>query len=383
MKTMRSRIETLMTDDGKSCFPSFGWFLYTLSLCYQFLSNIRTILYEKGIFRAKKIPCTVISIGNLVAGGTGKTPMTIYLAELVKKNGYRPVVISRGYKGGAETSGGNVCDGKNVLMDVDTAGDEPYMMAKALKDVPILVGRNRLQSCMIALQKFNPDLIILDDAFQHLKLLRDIDLVLLDHSKPLGNQWLLPRGILREPVSALQRGSVFVATRSGTSSVNWPKELDAVLNGKPVFFTTHQPYVSSIEFGITSVLSQNSNTDDHLNLDVLKGKKVYLFSGIVRNSDFRASALEYGCIEVGFLEFSDHHFYSPKELEIIFRNAEKAGAEMLFTTEKDFVRISKTVSWPVDIIVVGVKISFKEDSSLFDSFINKKLKELSASGYPG
>ncbi|MBW2219120.1 MAG: tetraacyldisaccharide 4'-kinase [Deltaproteobacteria bacterium] len=363
-----------MTDDGKGCFPSFAWFLYTVSLCYQFLSNIRTALYEKGIFRAKKMPCTVISIGNLVAGGTGKTPMTIYLAELVKKNGNRPVVISRGYRGGAEKSGGIVCDGKSVLMDAGTAGDEPYMMAKTLKDVPILVGSNRLQSCSIALQKFNPDLIILDDAFQHLKLFRDIDIVLLDHSKPLGNQRFLPRGPLREPVSALKRGSVFITTRSRTSSVNWPKELDAVLNGKPIFFTTHRPYVSSIEFGITSVLSRNINTGDQLNMDVFKGKKAYLFSGIVRNSDFRASILEYGCIEVGFSEFPDHHFYSPKEMETIFHNAEKTGAEMLVTTEKDFVRISKAISWPVDIIVVGVKISFKEDSSLFDSFINKNLK---------
>lgn len=377
MKHIRARIETLMADDGKSSFPSLGWFLFVVSLLYQFLSGIRALLYEKEILKPQKIPCPVISIGNLVAGGTGKTPMTICLAGLAKKNGYNPVVISRGYRGESEKRGGIVSDGKNILMDARTAGDEPYMMAKALKNVPVMVGHDRFQSCTEALQKFNPDLIILDDAFQHLQLLRDMDIVLLDYLKPLGNQQLLPRGPLREPVSALKRGGVFIVTRSGASSPVWPERLTAALNGKPIYFTRHEPYIHNVELGTKSILEGKINIGEQPDMDTIKGKKVYLFSGIARNSDFRRSASKFGCIQTGFSEFPDHHFFSPEELDTIFCNAEKVGAELLVTTEKDFMRMDNTVSWPLDLMVIGVRISFEKGVTLFESLINRKLKEIS------
>lgn len=379
MNRIRARIECLMADDGKNDFPSLGWFLFVLSLIYQFVSQTRALLYEKRVLKAKRIPCPVISVGNLAAGGTGKTPMTIYLAELAKKNGYNPVVVSRGYRGEAEKKGGIVCDGETILMDVRSSGDEPYMMAKSLKSVPVMVGRDRYHSCMVALQKFNPDLIILDDAFQHLQLSRNMDIVLMDHLKPLGNRRLLPRGPLREPVGALKRGDMFVFTRAETSATSWPERLDGVLTGKTLFFTTHQPYLHHLEFGSNSITGGNKRVAEQMGMDIIKGKKMYLFSGIAQNRHFRNSVSAYGGIESGFVEFPDHHFYSMEEMETIFRNSEKTGAELLVTTEKDFMRMTGDVSLPLDLVVIGVRISFKEDAALFESLINEKLEGASHS----
>jgi len=379
MNRIRARIECLMADDGKSDFPSLEWCLFVLSLIYQFVIHFRAFCYEKGVLKRKKISCPVISIGNLVAGGTGKTPMTIYLAGLAKRNGYNPVVVSRGYKGDAETKGGIVCDGRTVLMDARSAGDEPYMMAKTLTSIPVIVGRDRYQSCTVALERFSPDLIILDDAFQHLQLSRDVDIVLMDWLRPVGNGRLLPRGPLREPLRALKRGDIFIFTRSMTTSPSRPEGLGFALTGKPVFFTAHEPYVYRLERGTSSVLEDKLTARGEMDLDIVKGKRVYLFSGIARNSDFRNSLSACGAIESGFLEFPDHHFYSMEEMELIFQNSQKTGAQLLATTEKDFVRIDGNVTWPLDLVVIGIKMSFKEDNPSFESLMNESLKDISRS----
>ena len=379
MSRIRARIECLMADDGKNEFPSLGWFLFLLSLIYQFLTQTRALFYEKGVLKQKKVSCPVISIGNLVAGGTGKTPMTIYLAGLAKRHGYNPVVISRGYKGESETKGGIVSDGETILMDARSAGDEPYMMAESLKNIPVIVGSDRYQSCMVALREFRADLIILDDAFQHLQLSRDMDIVLMDYQRPAGNGRLLPRGPLRESIGALKRGDIFIFTRSVTSSPSWSRELDAELTGKPVFLTTHQPYVHHVEKGTKSMPGDKLTIGEETGLDIVKGKRIYFFSGIARNSEFRNSVSVYGGVEAGFLEFPDHHFYSMEEMEIIFRNSEKGGAELLVTTEKDFMRMSGKVHWPLDLVVIGVKIDLKENKASFENLIDKKLKDISRS----
>jgi tetraacyldisaccharide 4'-kinase len=305
--------------------------------------------------------------------------MTIYLAGLAKRNGYNPVVVSRGYKGGAETKGGIVCDGRTILMDARSAGDEPHMMAKTLNNIPVIVGRDRYQSCTVALEAFSADLIILDDAFQHLQLSRDVDIVLMDYLRPTGNGRLLPRGPLREPLGALKRGDVFIFTRSVTSSPSPPEGLEVALTGKPVFFAAHEPYVYRLERGTKSVLKDKLTADVEIDLDIVKGKRIYSFSGIARNGDFRNSLSACGGVESGFLEFPDHHFYSPEEMELIFQNSEKTGAELLVTTEKDFMRIDGKVTWPLDLVVIGIKISFNENSASFEGLINEKLKDISRS----
>ncbi len=188
--------------------------LMLLSKAYGAGVLLRRDGYASGFLKAKKLPCTVISIGNLTTGGTGKTPMTIYVAERVRRLGYRVAVISRGYKGTAEKSGGIVSDGSAIRMDPVTAGDEPFLLAASLKDIPVLVGHDRYQSGMHAINRFQTEVVILDDAFQHLALFRDLNLLLLDSSLPFGNGHLLPRGTLREPTSALRFSDALVMTRS-------------------------------------------------------------------------------------------------------------------------------------------------------------------------
>ncbi len=188
--------------------------LTLLSKAYGTGVRLRRNAYASGFLKQKKLPCTVISIGNLTTGGTGKTPMTIYVAEQVRRLGYRVAVLSRGYKGAAEKSGGIVSDGNAVLMDPLSAGDEPFLLAASLKGIPVLVGHDRYQSGMHAINRFQTEVVILDDAFQHLALFRDVNLLLLDSSLPFGNGHLLPRGSLREPVSALDFSDALIMTRS-------------------------------------------------------------------------------------------------------------------------------------------------------------------------
>jgi len=186
-------IQAVMTGE-KVAGPILHFLLMFLSMLYGFAVKLRTILYDKKIVKSRKLPCAVISIGNLTVGGTGKTPMTIYIAKLLKGLGYQPAVISRGYKGLAENKGGVVSDRQKVILSPEFAGDEPFMMAQNLKEIPVLVGADRFQIGMTAVTQFSLDVIILDDAFQHRRLYRDLDIVLVDDKSLFGNGYLLPRG---------------------------------------------------------------------------------------------------------------------------------------------------------------------------------------------
>ena len=159
MYSIKKKIESVITGDNKK---GYGWFVPLLSMVskvYGGAVKLRRNFFKKAVFKSKRLPCSIISIGNITAGGTGKTPMTIYVAKVVKQLGYNVAVISRGYKGRAERIGGIVSDGKVLLMTPENAGDEPYMMAKRLKDVPVIVGKNRFKAGRQAIRKFDPDVI--------------------------------------------------------------------------------------------------------------------------------------------------------------------------------------------------------------------------------
>jgi len=377
LNNIKKKIENIMTGKGGSNFSSVEFLLFIISLSYGGLVKLRSAAYQKGIIKSKKLPCKVISIGNITVGGTGKTPMTIYMAELVQRLGYDVVVISRGYKGELEKIGGIVSNGKKVLMGPEKAGDEPFMLAARLKNISVIVGKNRFEAGMQAVKKFNPDVIVLDDAFQHLKLKRDIDLVLLDSNSPFGNLNLLPRGILREPVSVLLRADALIMTRSGRASETEMKKsltgLKEFTRSKPVFKTSHAPYAYIVKKGKHIPFESISTSSFLYDFNFLKDRRVFAFAGIARNDDFIHTVKSFKCDIADFLGFEDHHQYSKDDLEKILRLAEKENVEFLITTEKDYARIAHRVKWPVDLLVAGVEISFGNDDKVFNDFIKERL----------
>jgi len=354
--------------------------LWLISILYGNIVRIRHALYTWGFIKKKRLPCIVISIGNITAGGTGKTPMTIYVARLLKKLGYTVAVISRGYKGKAEHTGGIVSCKDALLMNVDDAGDEPIMMAIQLKNIPVLVGKRRFEIGMLAHQKFDSNLVVLDDAFQHLKLKRDIDIVLLDSARPLGNLHMLPRGVLREPVSGLKRGDAYIKTRDDQKTVSSSSRLkdlsDFILKekigNKPIFKTFHKPYYFKVEKNTCFPIEKFTQEILSNDFKYLKHRRVLLFSGIAGNHYFRKTVKDIPCNIFEFLEFPDHHRYTNDELEHIALKAQQLKVDYIITTEKDYVRMYQHLPWPVDLVVVGVKISF-EDEKAFQTFIKNKL----------
>ena len=378
MLHLKKKIESIMTSWNNPPFPPLASLLHGISIFYGAAQRLRAICYRHQVFPSRELPCKVLSVGNITVGGTGKTPMTIYVATKIKRAGFNVVIVSRGYKGGAEKLGGIVSDGRTLYMDAEQAGDEPYMTACRLKGVPVVVGKNRFAAGMLAISKFQPDVIVLDDAFQHLKLKRDIDLVLLDYIRPFGNSHLLPRGVLREPVSSLARSTACILTRCRTGADEAPMssvaEIQMLLPSIPVFTSSHVPYWYGVPRGEHNSFEAAPDAFSANDIEQIKHHEVFCFSGIARNDDFQHTVKDLGLKVTGVLEFSDHHPYTDKDLATILRCAENAGADRLITTEKDHARIASKGPLPMELIVVGVKVSFGDNDQEFISFITNRLQ---------
>ncbi|MFO7971237.1 MAG: tetraacyldisaccharide 4'-kinase [Desulfobacterales bacterium] len=366
----------IMTGEEENRASFLKHFLFAISIGYGGLIRLRETLYKKGVLQSKRLPCPVISIGNLTVGGSGKTPMAIFIAELIQGLGYTVAIISRGYKGQSEKIGGVVCDGRVICMGPDTAGDEPFMVARRLKTVPVVVGKNRFKAGRLAIQEFKPDVLLLDDAFQHLKLHRDLDLVLLNSKEPLGNTYLFPRGTLRETASALSRGDAVILTRSDFGKPPSLGQIKKYVPKTPIFHSSHIPYIYKIVAGNSVQSRDRKISSSKYDFDIFKNKKVFAFSGIAGNDDFRRTIESFQCKLENFSEFPDHHQYSKRELDKISRSATDASAEFIFTTEKDYVRIAHKIKWPIDLAIIGIEISFGKNDIAFKSFIKRRLKSL-------
>jgi tetraacyldisaccharide 4'-kinase len=366
----------VMTGEEENRSSFLKSFLLAVSICYGALVQLRKILYKKGLLPSKRLPCPVISIGNLTVGGSGKTPMAIYVADLIQSLGYSVAIISRGYKGQAEKIGGVVCDGRRICMGPDTAGDEPFMVARRLKTVPVIVGQNRLKAGRLAIQDFKPDVLLLDDAFQHLKLHRDLDLLLLDSNAPLGNTYFFPRGTLREPASALSRGDAVIFTRSDIGKMPSLIQIKKHVPKTPIFYSSHIPYIYKIVTGNKAQSQDSPRSSSKYDFAIFNNKKVFAFSGIASNDDFRRTIESFKCKLENFSEFPDHHRYSNKELDGILKSATDLSVEFIFTTEKDYVRIAHEIKWPIDLVIIGIEISFGANEIAFKSFIKSRLQNL-------
>lgn len=280
--------------------------------------------------RAQSAPVATISVGNLTVGGNGKTPFTLFLAERLRRHGYRIAIVSRGYGRRAPRHGAAlVADGGTLFMDASAAGDEPAMMAHAF-DGPIAVARRRLDAIRLLAERAPLDAIILDDAFQHQRLRRDLDLVLIAAPRVIGNGWLIPAGPLREPLSALRRaGAVILVSREPSEPPRFTPALRVALAASTVLHATVKPraLVRSIHGAWSESVLE------------LEGRRVLAVSGLAEPEGFSAMLRERGANLVKTLEYPDHHRYSPADWCEIMSAA--SGAELVLTTEKDLVKLER------------------------------------------
>ena len=331
--------------------------LIPLSLLYEAGARLRRKLYTGRVRQPRRLPCPVISIGNLTAGGTGKTPLTIHIAGLLKKMGKNPVILSRGYRGSDSARSGIVSDGRKILMTPGQCGDEPFLMARRLPDVPVLIGRDRYRIGLQAIQQFSPDVILLDDGFQHFQLARDLDIVLLDKARPLDNNRLLPAGMLREPPATLRQSDIIVFTRADRPG-NGPDtpRLDHCLTGQPRFDTRHAPFLAAwVPRGVTAVTDQAIPA-----IDILSGRRAFVFCGLANNPAFVETVRQLSVHITGCRFFRDHHAYTALDLSALARIAAQQHADLVITSHKDYVKIDQrqALEFPCDLAVLDVAISF-------------------------
>jgi tetraacyldisaccharide 4'-kinase len=308
--------------------------------------------------RQRRLPCRVISIGNITVGGTGKTPAAIALAGEAKRRGFSPVILTRGYKGSAKDPC-YVSRGEGPLLSAEEAGDEPALMAERLNGVPIIKGSDRYEAGMFALQDIDAQLsmlnsqmlFILDDGFQHWKLYRDKDILLIDSENPFGNKILLPLGKLREPLTAINRADIVVVTKCQGADCFQQKKINNIIteikkyNAKaPVFLSGH------------SIATASLRTLETIPLSGLKGSKVFGFCALGNPGSFVSTIVSAGAVFSGVKTFRDHYKYSQADLEEIRTEAEKSGAEWIVTTEKDMIKI-RDLDLPENIIIIRIEFS--------------------------
>jgi tetraacyldisaccharide 4'-kinase len=316
--------------------------LRLLSAPYGAAVALRNRLYDRGILRQERLPCPVISVGNLTVGGTGKTPTVVFIANLLKERGCRPAVLSRGYGGHAKAAVNVVSDGNRVLLGWREAGDEPILIARALPGIPVLTGPKRSHTGMAAMERFSSDILILDDAFQHRSLFRDIDIVLVDAARPFGNGLVLPRGPLREQPKALCRAGILL--RTGDADHEKPLRDFSSL---PSFRGNHRP--RELVEAATGRVSPHTD---------IQGQKVFAFAGIGSPEAFRRGLTALGAKVVSFQAFPDHHPYRRSDIDALRRLAAKSGATRIITTEKDGVRLADFPDFQpeISLLRIGMEI---------------------------
>ena len=297
------------------------------------LLSLRRRFYEAGVFRSDRAPLPAISVGNLTWGGTGKTPFTLWLAQRFTSSGLRVGIVSRGY--GRRSRGLRVVSGgSGLLLGVEEAGDEPTLLARRLPQSVVVVSENRIGGARRAAE-LGAELLLFDDAFQHLAIRRDLDIVLMDLADPLGGG-LPPFGRSREPASALSRADLVLLTGSGTDLGEKAEGLLRRWNRAAPIFHARARFAGWFDERGEAVARESVSTSGAVAVASVAGPE-----------RFRATLREAGVEPAAFLSFRDHHFYSDADVRRIEIVARKAGARSLLTTEKDQVKLIGRSALPV------------------------------------
>lgn len=354
---MREKVALWMRDEAIGPIPHL--LLLILSLFYGAGVRVRLFLYAVRILWRKRLPCAVVSVGNITVGGTGKTPVTIYLANYFQSAGKKVVILSRGYGGSGTKKGAMVVsDGVKILLGPAEAGDEPYLMAERLKGVPVVISPDRVKGGRMAVERFAPDVILLDDGYQHIRLRRDVNILLVDSIEGFGNGFLLPRGILREPLGGLKRADA--AMVKGGNLRRQDKELLKEYGIPALPFEYRPSAVIELRIGA------------EFDIEMLKDKRVLAVAGVANPNPFFKSIEKLGSHVTGTLAYPDHHAYTAGDIDDIEKAAK--GADVVLTTEKDAVKLKSLSGARLPIYALRIEVEIKNTeglSRLFTRFVKK------------
>jgi tetraacyldisaccharide 4'-kinase len=351
--------------------------LYGLSKVFTAGVKMRRLLYDIRLFRDSTLGVQVIAVGNLTVGGTGKTPVVEKFARELRDQGRTVAILSRGYRSTppplrhrllnkllfrADTTPPRVVsDGKSLLLDSNTAGDEPYMLASNLKDVVVLVDKDRVKAGRFAIERFGCDTLLLDDGFQYWKLAgRRHDIVLVDCQQPFGNEHLLPRGILREPPSHLSRARTIFITKSDSDTARLRARIARHNANARVIECVHHPLYFEDVF-----------TGERHGLDLVKGRRVASLSGIAQPESFEDSLVKLGAGLVYTKRFADHHRFTQQEVLNVINRAKKRQAGAIITTQKDAVRFPKIDRRDLPMYFVRVEIKIISGARDFNECVRQ------------
>ncbi len=353
------------------------FFLFLLSKVFHLAVKTRRFLYNVRLLRDSTLGVQVIAIGNLTVGGTGKTPVVEKFARELQNQGRTVAILSRGYRSKPpplskrlinkllfredRTPPRVVSDGKSLLLDSETAGDEPYMLASNLKDVIVLVDKDRVKSGRYAIEKFGCDTLLLDDGFQYWKLAgRRRDIVLIDCQQPFGNERLLPHGTLREPPSHLSRASTIFITKSDGDTARLRARI-----------AKHNPTAGIIECIHHPLYFEDAFTGERHGLDFLKERKIASLSGIAQPESFEQSLIKLGAELVYAKRFADHHRFSQQEILNAVNRGKKRQATAIITTQKDAVRFPKMDRRDLPIYFMRVEIKILSGAKDFHDCVRQ------------
>ena len=359
--------------------------LYLLSHVYSVLVNLKLDCYKFGIIQSKKLDCFVISLGNITVGGTGKTPTAQHLAKYIRDLGYRVVILNRGYRAKWQGEVGLVSDGKHIYMEAYQAGDEAYMLAKHLPEVPVLIGPDRSKTGQYAVEHFGAEVAILDDGFQHWKLKRDVDVVLIDSVNLFGNGYVLPRGTLREPITHLERADVCLMTKvdQGLPGFNkYIRDQIAKYGSNPIVVESiHHPQ-SCIELCDW----KRNIADEGMPISTIKGKKVVALSAIGNPTSFEQTVCSTGAEIIESFRYPDHHEYTQEEMVDAMEQAVRQGAEAIVTTEKDAVKLPMEFlaavpeERAIPVYILTVEVVLQDGKNEFEQLLKDKLAQRKQKG---
>ncbi len=318
--------------------------LSPLGALYGRAATLRADWYASGRLASRPLPRPSISVGNLTFGGTGKTPFVEFLARRLRFEGWRPAVLSRGY--GRRSRGVVVVGaGQGPIVSAEEGGDEPVALARSMPGIVVVVGERRADAARRAAD-LGADLLILDDGFQHLAVRRDVNLLLLDARDPFGGGRVAPAGRLREPVGAVRRADAIVFTRvdRGAPAADARAVLARFAPGAPVFHAR---------------IRASGLRDEHgapIEADSIAPRRVIAVCGVANPAEFASTLSEAGVSPEERLEFRDHHRYGERSLARIRAAAERSGASLLVTTEKDAVKLEGRAPLPLVTVRLGVDV---------------------------